>query len=149
MSDLEEKIAIRTSSLFLAVLLVLTPVTQVLAQAEQQGQESQAGRIEEPDESSEPGAVSQDEEREPALPNARVAETDTVQLLRLGATTFFPKTDSPPAYNSAAATPTAAEMSSGAMTEDAARCPPVVATLVIIALVLVVAWLFIAGPQRD
>ena len=110
MSALEDKIAIRTSSLFLAVLLVLMPVTQVLAQAEQQGQESRASQTEEPEENSEPGAVSQDEEREAALPNARVAEADTVQLLRLGATSYFPKTDSPPAHDFAVATTSAAAL---------------------------------------
>jgi uncharacterized membrane protein YdbT with pleckstrin-like domain len=102
--------AIRTSSLLLAVLLSLTPVTQVLAQAEQQGQQSQASQTES-NENSEPG-VSQGEEREAALPNSRVAEADTVQLLRLEATVFFPKTDSPPLYGSAAAaTPAAAATS--------------------------------------
>jgi hypothetical protein len=104
------KIAVRTSSLFLAVLLSLTPVTQVLAQAEQQGQQSQASQTES-NENSEPG-VSQGEEREAALPNSRVAEADTVQLLRLEATIFFPETDSPPLYDSAAAaTPAAAATS--------------------------------------
>jgi hypothetical protein len=83
----------------------------VLAQVEQQGQESQASQTEEPDENSKPRAVTEDEEREAALPTARAAEADTVQLLRLGATVFFPKTDPPPAHDFAAATPTAAAVS--------------------------------------
>ena len=104
------RLAIRISSLFLAVLLSLTPVTQVLAQAEQQGQQPQASQTES-NENSEAG-VSQGEEREAALPNSRLAEADTVQLLRLEATVLFPKTDSPPLFDSAAAaTPAAAATS--------------------------------------
>jgi hypothetical protein len=131
MSALGDKIAIRTSSLFLSVLLVLTPVTQVLAQAEQQGQESQASQTESK-ENSEPGAVPQDEEWETALPVARVAEADTVQLLRLEATVFFPKTDSPPLYGSASETPTAAARSIGA------NIGLVVLSIVILVVILVI-----------
>ncbi len=140
MSALGDKIAIRTSSFILAVLLVLTPVTQVLAQAEQQGQESRASQTEEPDENSEPGAVSQDEERDAALPVARAAEPDTVQLLRLGATVFFPKTDSPPAHDFAAATPMAAAMH-----------PAVKVVIVVVAVIVVFSIFLIAvaasGPD--
>lgn len=123
--------AIRTSSLFLAVLLSLTPVTQVLAQAEQQGQKSQASQTES-NENLEPG-VSQGEEREAALPSSRLSEADTVQLLRLEAAVCFPKTDSPPLFDSAAvATPAAA----------AASTADTVLTVVIVAAVLT---LFVLG----
>ncbi len=76
----------------LTVLLIITPTTQVLAQAEQQEQE--------------PQATQSDDEQKAALTDARVAEPDTVQLLRLGATSLFPKTDSSPAALSPAATVT-------------------------------------------
>ncbi len=49
--------------------------------------------------------VSQDNEQETALTNARAAEPDAVQLLRLGAANIFPISDSPQANDSAAATP--------------------------------------------
>lgn len=123
--------AVRTSSLFLAVLLNLTPVTQVLAQAEQQGQQSHA-RQTESNENSDLG-VSQGEEREAALPNSRLAEADTVQLLRLEATVFFPKTNAPPLFDSAAAaTPAAAATST-------------VDTVLIVVLVAAVLTLFALG----
>ena len=138
MSALEDKTVIRISSLFLAVLLVLMPVTQVLAQAEQQGQQAQASQTEESDENSEPEAVSQDEERDAALPVARVAEADTVQLLRLGATTFFPKTDLPPVHDFAAATPAAAAMSTGAV---------VIVVVVVAAAVLLILYLVACGGE--
>ena len=76
----------------LTVLISITPTTQVLAQAEQQEQE--------------PQATQSDDEQKAALTDARVAEPDTVQLLRLGATSLFPKTDSSPAALSPAATVT-------------------------------------------
>ncbi len=88
----------------LTVLLILTPTTQVLAQAEQQEQEPQATQGE-----------GRDDEQEAALTSARVAEPDTVQLLRLGAMSLFPNTDSSPAaYDSAAATPATAALSTPA-----------------------------------
>ncbi len=123
--------ATRTSSLFLAVLLSLTPVTQVLARAEQQGRQSQAGQTES-NENSELG-VSRGEERESALPNSRLAEADTVQLLRVEATVFFPVTDSLPLFDSAAAsTPAAAATST-------------VDTVLTVVLVAAVLTLFILG----
>jgi hypothetical protein len=132
MSDPGDRIAIRTSSLFLTVLLSLTPATQVLAQAEQQGQESKASQTES-DENSELGAVSQDGERDAALPNSRVAEADTVQLLRLGATVFFPETDSPPLFDSAAATAKVFDLPSGT---------DILIGLAIIAVLVLIAWAY-------
>ena len=116
MSAARDKTAIRISAPFLAALLVFTPTTQVLAQAEQQEQEPQATQTE-----------GQDSEQNAELVNGRVAEPDTVQLLRLGATSLFPKTDSSPA-DPGAATPTAAALSTAAT---------VVIVVLVIAVVLV------------
>ena len=117
----KDKMAIRISAPFLAALLVLTPTTQALAQAEQQAQEPQATQTE-----------ARDDEQEAALTNARVAEPDTVQLLRLGATSLFPKTDASP-VDLSAATPTAAALSPAAT----------VVIVVLVVLVVLVVTVFI------
>ncbi len=86
----------RTVVCLLAVLLALTPVTQALAQAEQQEQEPDATEM------SNSGTAIQ---TIPAL------DRDTVPLVRLEAASIFPITDSPAAYDSAAATPAPAAIS--------------------------------------
>ena len=100
---------LRTAVFLLAVLLVLTPLSQVLAQATEQA--SHPTQTNDPDEISEPTAMPQDGQGQASLLNAPVSETDTVQLLRLGATSLFPKTDSSAAADPAAATTSAAAIS--------------------------------------
>ena len=75
---------LRTAVLVLAVLLALTPVSQVLAQTEQQEQQSQASQSDKQDE-----------------------EPDKAAILRPGATAIFPVADSIPVADAAAAVPAA------------------------------------------
>jgi len=116
------------------VLLSLAPVTQVVAQAEQPGRQSQASQTAS-SENSDPVAP-HGEERDAALPNSRLAEADTVQLLRLETTVFFPGTDSDPLFDSTAATPAT----------DAASTTDTVLTVVLVAAVLT---LFVLGFSWD
>ena len=92
----------RTVVCLLAVLLTLTPVTQALAQAEQQEQESDTTETSKP---SVPTTLFPTTDGEPAFLPVPAVEPDTVPLVRLEAASIFPITDSPAAYDSAAATP--------------------------------------------
>ncbi len=83
---------LRTSICLLAVLLTLTPISQVMAQtAQQQEQQSEATQSDKQDE-----------------------ETDKAAILRPNSTTIFPKGDSIPVADSAAAIPAPAARSTGA-----------------------------------
>ncbi len=98
----------RTVVCLLAVLLALTPVTQALAQAEQQEQESDTTETSKP---SVPTTLFPTTDGEPAFLPVPAVEPDTVPLVRLEAASIFPITDSPAAYDSAAATPAPAAIS--------------------------------------
>ena len=92
----------RTVVCLLAVLLALRPVTQALAQAEQPEQESDTTETSKP---SVPTTLFPITDGEPAILPVPAVEPDTVRLVRLEAASIFPITDSPAAYDSAAATP--------------------------------------------
>ena len=98
----------RTVVCLLAVLLALTPVTQALAQAEQPEQESDTTETSKP---SVPTTLFPSTDGEPAFLPVPAVEPDTVPLVRLEAASIFPITDSPAAYDSAAATPAPAAIS--------------------------------------
>ncbi len=99
----------RTVVCLLAVLLALTPVTQALAQvAQQDEQESDATETSKP---SVPTTLFPITDGEPAFLPVLAVEPDTVPLVRLEAASIFPITDSPAAYDSAAATPAPAAIS--------------------------------------
>ncbi len=100
----------RTVVCLLAVLLALTPVTQALAQAEQQDeQESGATETSKPSVIPFPTTLFPITGREPAILVVPAFDSDTVPLVRLEAASIFPITDSPAAYDSAAAKPAAAK----------------------------------------
>ncbi len=98
----------RTVVCLLAVLLALTPVTQALAQAEQPEQESDTTETSKP---SVPTTLFPITDGESAFLPVPAVEPDTVPLVRLEAASIFPITDSPAAYDSAAATPAPAAIS--------------------------------------
>ncbi len=98
----------RTVVCLLAVLLALTPVTQALAQTEQQEQEPDTTETSKP---SVPTTLFPSTDGEPAILPVPAVEPDTVPLVRLEAASIFPITDSPAAYDSAAATPAPAAIS--------------------------------------
>ncbi len=101
----------RTVVCLLAVLLALTPVTQALAQAEQQEQESDTTETSEPSAIPFTTTLFPITDGEPAFLPVPAVEPDTVPLVRLEAASIFPITDSPAAYDSAAATPAPAAIS--------------------------------------
>ncbi len=96
----------RTVVCLVAVLLALTPVTQALAQAEQQDeQESGATETSKPSVIPFPTTLFPTTDGKAAILPIPAVEPDTVPLVRLEAASIFPITDSPAAYDSAAATP--------------------------------------------
>ena len=113
---------LRTSICLLAVLLTLTPVTQVLAQTSQQ----------------------QEQQSEATQSGKQDKETDKAAILRPDATTIFPKGDSIPVVDSAAANATPAPMAKGVKVVLL-----VVAVIVLTAALLVGLVLLLCAGQTD
>ncbi len=100
---------VRTSICLLAVLLTLTPVSQVLAQTSQQEQQqSQATQSDKQDE-----------------------ETDKAAILRPDATIIFPKSDSIPVVDSVAV-----QASAGLSTGDAVFLVLVIVLVIVVILAI-------------
>ncbi len=120
------KLMIRIIMSLGAILLSTAPISQTFAQVRQQ--EAQASGI----------AVAD------TLSNSNATESDNLQLLRPDATTIFPKSDSIPVADSAAANATPAPMATGVKVVLI-----VVAVIVLTAALLVGLFLLVCAGQTD
>ena len=133
------KIGMRAVASLVALLLIATPVTQVLAQATHQEREPHATETTKPDLMREAMIFSPMTDSVAALLNVPALDRDAVSLVRPEATSIFPISDPLTAYDTSAATPPAAAISTGA------TIAIVVVVVVVVALILVVASLGIAA----